>query len=179
MNPTLPGPVIMITVLAVELNLENQTDPKYSIKRAHRETTTMQKKRTEYTILLILILFGFILPSCGAQQDQNITALSPTEAADLIEKHKGDANFVILDIRTPGEYQSGHLKDATMIDYYSKTFVNDIGRLDREKAYLVYCRSGNRSARAMELFNKLQFKKIYHLSSGINRWIAEGRPLVK
>ena len=139
----------------------------------------MQKKRTGYTILLILILFGFILPSCRAQQDQTITALSPTEAADLIEKHKGDANFVILDIRTPGEYQSGHLKDATMIDYYSNAFVNDIGRLDREKTYLVYCRSGNRSARSMDLFKKLQFQRVYHLATGIISWNAAGLPLVK
>ena len=139
----------------------------------------MQKKRTGYTILLILILFGFILPSCRAQQDQTITALSPTEAADLIEKHKGDTNFVILDIRTPGEYQSGHLKDATMIDYYSNAFVNDIGRLDREKTYLVYCRSGNRSARSLDLFKKLQFQRVYHLATGIISWNAAGLPLVK
>lgn len=139
----------------------------------------MQKKRTGYTILLILILVGFILPSCSAQQDQNIRALSPTEAADLIEKHKGDADFVILDIRTPGEYQGGHLKDATLIDYYSKSFVDEIGRLDKEKSYLVYCRSGNRSARSMDLFKKLQFQKIYHLSSGIKGWMSEGLPLVR
>lgn len=139
----------------------------------------MQKKLTGYAILLFIILFGLILPSCGAQQDRNITALSPQEASDLIEKHKGDSNFVILDIRTPGEYQSGHLQNAVMIDYYSKSFADEIGRLDKEKSYLVYCRSGNRSARSMDLFKKLQFQKIYHLSSGINSWNSEGLPLVK
>jgi len=139
----------------------------------------MQTKRTGFTILIAVILFGFILPSCSAQQEQGVTALSASEALNLIEKHKGDSDFVILDIRTPGEYQSGHLKNATMIDYYSKSFVDEVGRLDKEKAYLVYCRSGNRSARSMDLFNKLQFQKIYHLSSGINSWISEGLPLVK
>ena len=139
----------------------------------------MQKRLSGCTILLIIILFGFILPSCHAQQDRSVTALSPTEAAALIEKHKGDANFVILDIRTPGEYQSGHLKDAVMIDYYSKSFVDDIGRLDKEKSYLVYCRSGNRSARSMDLFQKLRFQQIYHLASGIRGWNSEGLPLVK
>ena len=139
----------------------------------------MQPKRTGFIILIAAILFGFILPSCSAQQGQSITALSAREASNLIEKHKGDPDFVILDIRTPGEYQSGHLKDATMIDYYSKSFVDEIERLDKKKSYLVYCRSGNRSARSMDLFNKLQFQKIYHLSSGINSWISEGLPLVK
>ena len=139
----------------------------------------MQTKRTGFTILLFIILFGFILPSCQAQQDQNITALSPKKASKLIETHTGDSDFFILDIRTPGEYQSGHLKDAIIIDYYSKSFADEIGRLDKEKSYLVYCRSGNRSARSMDLFNKLKFQKIYHLSSGIKSWISEGLPLVK
>jgi len=139
----------------------------------------MLKKRTGLKILLLVILFGFILPSCRAQQDQNITALSAREALELIETRTGDSNFIILDIRTPGEYQSGHLKDAIIIDYYSKSFADEIGRLDKEKSYLVYCRSGNRSARSMDLFNKLHFQKIYHLSSGIKSWISEGLPLVK
>jgi rhodanese-related sulfurtransferase len=137
----------------------------------------MQTKRTGFITLLFVILFGFILPFCHAQQAQNIIGLSPKEASNLIETHTGDSDFVILDIRTPGEYQSGHLKDATMIDYYSKSFIDEIGRLDKEKSYLVYCRSGNRSARSMDLFKKLQFQKIYHLSSGIKGWISEGLPL--
>jgi len=139
----------------------------------------MQKKLSGYIILLFILLFGFILPSCSAQHEQNITALSPKEASNLIEKHKGDSDFVILDIRTPGEYQSGHLQNAVRVDFYSKSFADEIGRLDKEKSYLVYCRSGNRSARSMDLFKKLQFQKIYHLSSGINSWMSEGLPLVK
>ena len=139
----------------------------------------MHKKPSGYNILPILLLFGFMLLSCHAQQDQIIINLSSEEALNLIEKHRGDSNFVILDIRTPGEYQSGHLKDAIMIDFYSKSFGDKIGRLDREKSYLVYCRSGNRSAHSMDLFKKLQFKRIYHLSSGIKSWISEGLPLVR
>ena len=147
--------------------------------KTFQETIIMQRNRTGYATLLILLLFAFILPSCSAQQSENIKALSPREAAALIEKHKGDSNFVILDIRTPGEYQSGHIRNATMIDFYSKSFTDEISRLDKDKSYLVYCRSGNRSAHSMELFNKLQFQKIYHLSSGIKSWISEGLPLVK
>ena len=139
----------------------------------------MHKKLTGYIFLLHLVFIGFILPSCSAQQDGTITALSAKEASTLIEKHQGDPDFIILDIRTPGEYHSGHLRDAVMIDYYSKSFMENIDRLDREKTYLVYCRSGNRSARSMDLFNKLQFQKIYHLTSGINSWYAAGLPVVK
>ena len=139
----------------------------------------MRKRLSVCTSLLIIFLMGLILPSCQAKQDQLITAVSPSEAAELITRHQGDANFVILDIRTPAEYQSGHLQGAIMIDYYSKSFVDEIGRLDREKTYLVYCRSGNRSGRSMDLLKKLEFNKIYHLASGIISWNAAGLPLVK
>ena len=139
----------------------------------------MHKKLSGRTVLLIIVLVGLVLPSCRAQQDQDITAVSPSEAAALIEKYQGDASFVILDIRTPGEYHSGHLKGAIMIDYYSKSFVDDIRGLDKEKSYLVYCRSGNRSARSMDLLQKLQFQKIYHLATGINGWNSAGLPLVR
>ena len=70
----------------------------------------MQKKLTGYMILLFVILFGFILPSCRAQQEQSITALSPKEASTLIEKHKGNSDFVILDIERRESIKVGTLK---------------------------------------------------------------------
>jgi len=139
----------------------------------------MQKKLTAFGIILLVTFLAFILLSPNAQSDQQFTAVSPKEASALIEAHKGDSDFVILDIRTPGEYQSGHIKNSIMIDFYSKTFAEEVNRLDKEKTYLIHCRSGNRSTRSMGLFKKLKFQKIYHLSSGINGWNSEGLPVVK
>jgi rhodanese-related sulfurtransferase len=160
---TLPGPAIVITVLTGGL----------------KEIIDMQKKLTASSVILVLAFVGFILWSPSVQSDQKFAAVSPVEASALIEKHKGDPDFVVLDIRTPGEYQSGHIENSIMIDFYSKTYVEEINQLDKEKIYLVHCRSGNRSSRSMALFKKLQFQKIYHLSSGINGWKSEGLPLVK
>ena len=139
----------------------------------------MQKKLTTFGIILLVAFWAFISFSPTAQSDQQFTAVSPKEASDLIETHKGDSDFIILDIRTPGEYQSGHIENSIMIDFYSKTFAEDINRLDKGKTYLLHCRSGNRSTRSLALFEKLKFQKIYHLSSGINGWKSEGLPLVK
>ena len=144
-----------------------------------KETIDMQKKLTAFGTILVGTFLGFILWSSVAQSDQQFAAVSPSEASTLIEKHKGDSDFVILDIRTPGEYQSGHIENSIMIDFYSKTYAEEINRLDKEKTYLVHCRSGNRSTRSMALFKELQFQKIYHLSAGINGWKSEGLPLVK
>ena len=139
----------------------------------------MQKKLTAFGIILLVTFLAFILLSPSAQSDQQFTVVSPKEASALIETHKEDSDFVILDIRTPGEYQSGHLKNSIMIDFYSETFAEEINRLDKGKTYLIHCRSGNRSTRSMGLFKKLKFQKIYHLSSGINGWNSEGLPVVK
>jgi rhodanese-related sulfurtransferase len=139
----------------------------------------MQKKFTAFGIILLVAFLAFILLSPRVQSDQQFTAVSPKKASDLIEKHKEDSDFVILDIRTPGEYQYGHIKNSIMIDFYSKAFAEEINRLDKGKTYLIYCRSGNRSTRSMELFQKLKFQKIYHLSSGINGWKSKGLPVVQ
>ena len=139
----------------------------------------MQKKLTLTGIILAATFLGLYFLAPIARSDQQFTAVSPKEALALIERHNEDDDFVILDIRTPGEYNSGHLKNSILIDYYSEAFKTEVSRLDKEKTYLVHCRSGNRSTRSMGLFKKLKFQKIYHLSSGINGWKSEGLPLVK
>jgi len=139
------------------------------------------KKQFLVRIMMPLYIFSFLLifPAYSLQQDNNIITTSPKEAVVLIEKHKGNADFVILDIRTPGEYQTGHLPNSILIDFYSKEFVNNISRLDKTKTYLLHCRSGNRSGRSLGLFRKMKFKLVYHLADGIIGWELEGLPVIK
>ena len=139
----------------------------------------MKKKLIIFAIPIFIICLGFMLPLLSAQENTRIMTVSVKEAADLIDKHVGDSDFAILDIRTPGEFQSGHLKSAILIDFYSQTFVDQLSRLDKEKKFLIYCRTGNRSARSLEIFKKLKFQKIYHMANGISTWKSEGFPVVK
>ena len=139
----------------------------------------MKKKLIIFAIPIFIICLGFILPSLSAQDSTRILTVSAKEAADLIDKHNGDSNFAILDIRTPGEFQSGHLQSAILIDFYSQTFVDRLRQLDKGKKFLIYCRTGNRSARSLEIFRKLQFQKVYHMANGISTWYSEGFPVVK
>ena len=139
----------------------------------------MKKKLIIFAIPIFIICLGFILPSLSAQDSTRILTVSAKEAADLIDKHNGDSNFAILDIRTPGEFQSGHLQSAILIDFYSQTFADRLRQLDKGKNFLIYCRTGNRSARSLEIFKKLKFQKIYHMANGISTWYSEGFPVVK
>ena len=139
----------------------------------------MKQKLITYAIPIFIICLGFILPPLSAQDSTRIIAVSAKEAADIVDKHNGDSDFAILDIRTPGEFQSGHLQSAILIDFYSQTFADRLSRLDKEKKFLIYCRSGNRSTRSLEIFKKLKFQKIYHMANGISTWKSEGFPVVK
>ena len=82
-------------------------------------------------------------------------------------------NTVILDVRTAGEFSGGKIKGARNIDIMSRDFENQVKNLPKDKTYLIYCRSGNRSGQACEIMADLGFKNLKNLSSGIMRWPFE------
>nr|WP_295575647.1 rhodanese-like domain-containing protein [uncultured Microbacterium sp.] len=55
---------------------------------------------------------------------------------------------VVVDVRTPAEFASGHLEGAVNIDLHSTTFADEVAELDAGIDYVVYCQSGSRSAQA-------------------------------
>jgi len=128
--------------------------------------------RIALLVMLVLLLGGISVAIASNNE------LSATEAQALIAKHHGNPDFVILDVRTPAEYDQGHIAGALSIDYYSPQFKFALERLDRGKTYLVYCRSGNRSKQALKIFDDLGFTRIYHMSGGILDWQAKGYKLV-
>lgn len=105
----------------------------------------------------ILALF-----SCGTngQDFSNIKNIKAAELDSILQTEKP----IILDIRTKGEYNQGHLKNALNLDFYSPDFKTKVAKLDKEKTYVLYCRSGNRSGQSLVHFT--DFKKIYHLNRG-------------
>lgn len=72
---------------------------------------------------------------------------------------------VFLDVRTPSEIAEKSLKGAEHIDFNSPTFDSEISKLDKEKTYKVFCRSGNRAGRAVELMKAKGFKHVENVGS--------------
>lgn len=97
----------------------------------------------------------------------------------MIREEGSHGDFVLLDVRTPQEYRDGHIAGAVLVDYNSASFKEELGRLDPGKTYLVYCRTGNRSGKAISLMMELRFRKVRHLSGGITKWKEEGLPTVR
>lgn len=84
-----------------------------------------------------------------------------------------DPNAILLDVRTYQEYQSARIPNSILIDIYQPTFVDQIDRLEREKSYYVYCRSGHRSLAACKQMKLMGFEKVFNLKSGIIGWEGE------
>jgi rhodanese-related sulfurtransferase/thioredoxin-related protein len=90
-----------------------------------------------------------------------------------------DKRNVILDVRTPEEYQAGHIAGAINLDVIGPDFLKKAGALDKSKTYLVHCASGVRSLRACSKLEKLDFSKLYNLPGGFKAWVKAGRPVEK
>ncbi len=87
------------------------------------------------------------------------------------EQLKNDQNAFILDVRTPEEVAEGHISDSTNIDIYlGQGFLDQLEKLDKQKNYYVYCRSGNRSGQACALMNSAGLKNTYNLEGGFMNW---------
>lgn len=92
-------------------------------------------------------------------------------------KKENRTNINLIDVRTPGEFNSGHLKQAANIDYNDRKFLMEVRSLDKNKPTYIYCRSGGRSAGAMEKMKAEGFTKIYNMEGGIKAWNAAHLPL--
>jgi rhodanese-related sulfurtransferase len=106
------------------------------------------------------------------------TTLEPDQFEKQINQSK-PPDVVILDVRTPEEHKSAHLKNAVLIDYRAKDFDEKIKALDKSKTYFVYCASGYRSSSACKKLQALDFPRLFNLKGGITAWQKAGKPVQK
>lgn len=131
-------------------------------------------------VLLGILVIGVVLVGGWIKEKtatQTVKDISVKEAYDLMGKNKDNQSFIIIDVRTPQEFANEYIESAVNIDYYSEEFQNELNKLDKEKTYLIYCLSGNRSGRALAIMKELGFREVYNMVGGIIQWKAEGYPL--
>ncbi len=85
--------------------------------------------------------------------------------------------YKVIDVRTPEEFSGGFIEGAVNINFLDPEFKANVDKLDRDGNYLVYCKSGNRSKKALHLMQDIGFKNVYSLTGGIKAWADEGKPL--
>ena len=124
-------------------------------------------------ILFLLSIISLI--SCGNTNSQIIENIEALQFQTLINKEDG----IILDVRTSQEFHSGHIKDATNIDFYADDFIDKLKIVRKDIPIYVYCRSGGRSSSSASKMEKLGFTKVYNLVGGIGSWDSANYKTVK
>jgi len=120
-----------------------------------------------YLLLLLLMPLFAIMNSCDAQEGQYVD-VSKEEFTDLINSGKG----MILDVRTPDEFNAGNIGGSVNMDYFAEDFEEKVAKMDKTIPVYVYCASGGRSGLTKKLMKKEKFKEVYNLSIGYEGWIA-------
>jgi rhodanese-related sulfurtransferase len=123
----------------------------------------------------VIALFASVLLLTGCSTSSSTNNLSVTEFSSKTT----ESGVVTLDVRTPGEFNEGHVEGAQLIDFQSGNFENEIATLDKSKTYAVYCRSGSRSGQAVKVMSDAGFTSVYNLDGGVIDWTIAGLPLVK
>lgn len=149
----------------------------------------MNIKKLGMLALLGTLIVSFVLISGCIHREDNATKpetqnqiiedITAKEVYALIQNNRDNPNFVILDVRTPEEFANEHIENAVNLDYRSKTFNDDLNKLDKNKTYLIYCRSGRRSGISLVIMKELGFIEVYNMLGGITQWQAEGLPTTK
>lgn len=126
----------------------------------------------KFHYLLFILLFPAIALAQTAPK-----VLSASSFNQTMQSRKATA--IVVDVRTPQEFASGHLAGAININVSDPRFDAQIAALDHKKAVMVYCRSGGRSAAAARKIAAAGFKEIFDLQGGVMNWAGAGFPLVR
>ena len=132
--------------------------------------------------LALIAAVGFGCETVRADQKTNAPAVVTVVTnvqADVAAKLVAEGKVIVLDVRTPAEFAEGHIAGATNINFMAKDFAAEVGKLDRDKIYLVHCASGGRSKRCLPQLKELGLKQIYHLDGGFSAWEDAGKPVAK
>ncbi|MEC4049856.1 rhodanese-like domain-containing protein [Flavobacterium sp. SUN046] len=117
-------------------------------------------------------IVSILLLIMGCQKEKSET-VQTVDANSFEKKLKESSNPQLLDVRTPEEFATEHLVNATNVDWNGANFETLAQKYDRSKAVFVYCKSGGRSSEAAEALQKMGFKEIYNLDGGIMKWTGE------
>lgn len=108
-------------------------------------------------------MFNFLF---GNKSKDSVRVLNPQEYASKLKELKG----TLVDVRTPQEFKSGHIKNAINIDFRSPNFNSQFEKFDRDQPLFIYCRSGMRSMMGGKKLAQMGFTQIYDLKGGYLNW---------
>jgi rhodanese-related sulfurtransferase len=141
----------------------------------NRFKNTFLLKIIAASFLAMILAASLFLAGCSEiLAKKEAIQISVEKVAEILKTQKD--SYIILDVRTKEEFGSGHLERAVLIpvDELETRF----GELAKDKPIIVYCRSGNRSAKAAAMLISKGFSPVYDMTGGINAWTGKGYPVI-
>lgn len=124
-----------------------------------------------YRTIPIIALIVIHFTSCA--QEKGYINMNSSKFKAAIDKKQ----VTLLDVRTPNEYNRGHIAGAGLLNYYNSDFKKKLLLLAKDKPVYLYCNSGNRSARAAKFLVDNGYKEVYNLQRGIMDWYRNSLPI--
>lgn len=121
---------------------------------------------------IVALLCGLFSTACHTSKHGGVDL----DVNGFAEMLKQTAEIQLVDVRTAEEFAAGHLRGALLIDFNAPNFTERAQALLKKKVPVaVYCRSGRRSAGAVERLRGVGFTKVYNLQGGFLDWLSEGQ----
>ena len=124
-------------------------------------------------MLRFVFFFLLLIYSCQIFESTEINIISDAQYIEI-----QDTDYILVDVRTLEEYESGHIQDAINFDFYSESFQKEILSLDKSASIVLYCRTQNRSTKTANYLKENGYKEIAVLEGGITSWVKNGNDLV-
>lgn len=139
-------------------------------------------------ILSLIILLSLVLGSCKTnnnepapqaetENEKNYPVQKVSDGTISLEqarKYLESGEYIFIDLRTPEEIEEfGMIEGSMVLNMRDMSFKTKFNELDREKKYVLYCRGGNRSARAYLMSQGMKFKTVYDMTDGYEAWAQE------
>ncbi|MFN0213854.1 MAG: rhodanese-like domain-containing protein [Saprospiraceae bacterium] len=121
-------------------------------------------------LLCLFILISGL--SCSSNTANGQNKLAPDDFEAML---KNDSTIQLVDVRTPGELQSGYIAGALNLNFHDADFSKKISQLDKNRPVMVYCAVGGRSGNAASQLSKMGFAMVYDLKGGMNAWKSAGK----
>jgi rhodanese-related sulfurtransferase len=131
------------------------------------------KTTLKLTILVLVTFLGISCNTTSHSKSDTISVITPTEFKEK------SVNHTIIDVRTPQEFSEGHIEGAVNINFFDKTFLDQMGKYEKNEQLFIYCKSGNRSGKAVKKITDSGFKQVYDLEGGILNWVKNNNETVK
>ncbi|PHR50108.1 MAG: sulfurtransferase [Fluviicola sp.] len=121
-------------------------------------------------IYLLTILSVLVFTTGFAQETEGEEVVIETVDKEAFKFAIASGEYVIFDVRTVDEYMEGHIENAKSLDVLDDQFEKTISNIDKAQKYLIYCKSGGRSQKALEKMKDAGFVHVLELEGGYLNW---------